>query len=96
MSLPEARAGRNPKRPRARGPIASDGDGTGLTATEFMAGARALLVNGLHPVAIGKLDPDRPDKPAGKAPWHSGVTGYDGTDPHADRVKDWRQRRGAH
>ena len=54
-----------------------------------MSGARALLANGLHPIAIGKLNPDKPDKPAGKAPWHAGVTGYDGVDPHPDRVKAW-------
>ena len=86
MSLPDARQGRGAKRSR---PIASDGDGTGLTAAEFMAGANSLLEQGHHPLAIGKVNPDKPDKPAGKAPWHSGVTGYDGTDPHPDRVKDW-------
>lgn len=74
---------------KPRNLIASDGDGIGLTTDEFMSGARALLANGLHPIAIGKLNPDKPDKPAGKAPWHSGVTGYDGVDPHSDRVKAW-------
>ena len=69
--------------------IASGGDGMGLTAAEFIAAADSLLKNGLHPVAIGKLDPDKPDKPAGKAPWHSGVTGYNGHDAHPDKVKGW-------
>lgn len=77
------------RKAKRRKDIASDGDGIGLTADEFMTAARALLANGLHPIAIGKLNPDKPDKPAGKAPWHSGVTGYDGVDPHPDRVKDW-------
>ena len=69
--------------------IASAGDGTGLTADEFLSAARRLLDNGHHPIAIGKLDPERPDKPPGKAPWHTGVTGYRRRDPHPDRVKDW-------
>lgn len=69
--------------------IASRGTGTGLTADEFDAAAGALLNGGLHPVAIGKLDPSKPDKPAGKAPWHAGVTGYDGADAHPDRVRGW-------
>jgi hypothetical protein len=69
--------------------IASPGDGHGLTAIEFDAAAEALISNGHHPVAIGKLNPDKPDKPAGKAPWHAGVTGYDGVDPHRDQVMGW-------
>jgi hypothetical protein len=69
--------------------IASEGDGVGLTADEFMAGASQLIAQGHHPLAIGKVNPDKPNKPAGKAPWHRGVTGYDGRDPHPDRVADW-------
>lgn len=84
--LPEGTARRNRLKNKV---IASSGDGTGLTADEFDAAADALLNGGLHPVAIGKLDPSKPDKPAGKAPWHAGVTGYNGTDPHPDRVRSW-------
>ena len=69
--------------------IASAGAGIGLSAEEFTAAADSLLRNGLHPVAIGKLDPDRPDKPPGKAPWHKGVTGYRGQDVHPDTVEGW-------
>lgn len=86
MSLPEPATPRKDKRRR---PSASPDDGSGLTAAEFTAAARNLLANGLHPIAIGRLDPDKPDKPAGKAPWHAGVTGYGGVDAHPDRVKAW-------
>lgn len=61
----------------------------GLTHDEFNCAAEALMANGLHPVAIGKADPNKPDKPAGKAPWHQGVTGYEGVDAHADEVMRW-------
>jgi len=67
--------------------IASDGDGFGLTADEFLSSAEALLCNGHHPLAIGRKHDD--DKPAGKAPWHSPVTGYDGIDAEADQVAKW-------
>jgi hypothetical protein len=69
--------------------IASAGHGPGLTAAEFDTATEALIDRGLHPVAIGKSNPDKPEKPAGKAPWHSGVTGYDGVDPHRDQVMSW-------
>ncbi len=64
-------------------------DVTGLTSDQFIAAADALIRNGLHPVAIGKANPNKRDKPAGKAPWHSGVTGYKGVDPHRDQVMGW-------
>ncbi|PJK24407.1 AAA family ATPase [Mycolicibacterium goodii] len=61
----------------------------GLTADEFNAAATALIANGLHPVAIGKANPNKPDKAAGKAPWHQGVTGYEGVNADADQVIGW-------
>lgn len=66
--------------------IASTGDGPGLTAEEFTSAAARLLDAGHEPVAIGKR---AEGKPAGKAPWHSGVTGYKGRSPHPDRIRDW-------
>lgn len=60
-----------------------------LTADEFNVAADTLIGNGLHPIAIGKANPNKPDKPAGKAPWHSGVTGYKGGDANADQVMTW-------
>lgn len=69
--------------------IASGSLGPGLSAHEFMSGAKRLLEHGHHPLAIGKANPRKPEKPAGKAPWHKGLTGYDGKDPHPDRVADW-------
>lgn len=64
-------------------------DVRGLAADEFDTAADTLIGNGLHPVAIGKANASKPDKPAGKAPWHSGVTGYNGRDPHRDQVMRW-------
>ncbi|PIJ35211.1 hypothetical protein BMW24_008790 [Mycobacterium heckeshornense] len=66
-----------------------DGSGSGLTADEFIATANELLDKGYHPIAIGRIDPSRPDAPPGKIPWHSGVTGYDGDDADADEVERW-------
>ena len=86
LSIPESTESRKAERDNG---IASAGDGTGLSADEFLSAAKRLLDNGHHPIAIGKLDPERPDKPSGKAPWHTRVTGYRRRDPHPDRVKDW-------
>ncbi|GAB4686003.1 AAA family ATPase [Mycobacterium avium] len=61
----------------------------GLTTDEFGTAADKLMLSGLHPIAIGKANRHKPDKPAGKAPWHSGVTGYNGVDASRDQVKDW-------
>jgi Bifunctional DNA primase/polymerase, N-terminal len=94
MSIPPGRGVRKAKRgsesgdqiTNGQGPVASEGDGIGLTPDEFLSAAVRLIDNGHHPIAIGQKSGD---KPAGKAPWHKGVTGYDGVDPHPDRVKEW-------
>ncbi|WP_428338793.1 AAA family ATPase [Mycobacterium sp.] len=88
MTLPEEAENRKPK-PRSE--IASDEHRYGLSFDEFCTAAKGLIDAGLHPVAIGKSNPGKPDKPAGKAPWHTGVTGYNGVDPHIDRVMEWPQ-----
>lgn len=62
---------------------------SGLSPDEFCDAADTLIGNGLHPIAIGKANPNKPDRPAGKAPWHSGVTGYNGEDADADQVMTW-------
>jgi hypothetical protein len=80
-SLPEPRRKRKPTNG-----IASEGDGEGLTASEFITAAMRFLDYGYHPIAIGR---QHGDKPAGKVPWHSGVTGYDGDDADADEIEGW-------
>lgn len=67
----------------------SEVSGLGLTAAEFNDAADALMNHGLHPIAIGRANPNKPDKPAGKAPWHTGVTGYKGADAPRDQVMRW-------
>lgn len=68
---------------------AGAGHSPGLSTVEFNCAADSLLDSGLHPVAIGTANPDKPDNPAGKAPWHTGVTGYKGIDAQRDQVMGW-------
>ncbi len=61
----------------------------GLPADRFVRRARRNAENGWGAVAIGRIDPHRPEDPPGKVPWHRGFTGRDGRDPTSDEIAAW-------
>ena len=61
----------------------------GMSPDSFVCRASCNAENGWGAVAIGRVDPHRPDDPPGKVPWHCGYSGYDGRDPTADEIASW-------
>lgn len=61
----------------------------GIHAEEFARIAKAAMGAGWGPLAVGRVDPIRPDLAPHKTLWHSGLTGYNGTDATAETVTGW-------
>lgn len=61
----------------------------GLPADVFAAIALRNLENGWAAVACGRVDPTKSHVQPHKTPWHSGVTGYGGTDATPAQVARW-------
>jgi len=103
VSIPKTTEGRNPHgciefdpKPNGYGALVErDATGEswvchgGIPADRFIHRAQRNARNGWGAVAIGRIDPHRPDDPPGKVPWHRGFTGRDGRDPTSGEIAAW-------
>lgn len=64
---------------------------SGLHADAFRVIALQVLGAGWGAIAVGRVNPDRPDAPPHKTPWHTGRTGYHGRDATADEIATWAE-----
>ena len=62
---------------------------SGMSPDDFLLRLRRNAENGWGGLAIGRIDPQRPDDPPGKVPWYRGHFGRDGCDPEPSEYETW-------
>lgn len=61
----------------------------GMAADDFLSRLRRNAENGWGGLAIGRIDPQRPNDPPGKVPWFRGHFGREGRDPEPSEYEGW-------